>query len=64
MARATREYDLDLAVRIVATFSVLIHSWQANNFVAAANAKAELERLGVKVTIPARRRRKAVPHDA
>lgn len=64
MAKKTREYDTDLAVRIVATFSALIHHWQANEFAKAAAAKAELERLGVKVTIPARRRGKAVRYDA
>lgn len=47
--------ERDRAARIVALFSVLIHAWQSNDFSEAAQAREELERLGVKVKIPRRR---------
>jgi hypothetical protein len=39
------------AARLVATFSLLIHAWQMNDFSEAARAREELEYLGVKVRI-------------
>jgi hypothetical protein len=44
----------DQAARIVAVFSVLIHSWTTNSFAEAARAQDELEQLGVIVKIPKR----------
>ena len=53
--------ERDQAARIVALFSVLIHAWQTNDFHEAARARDDLERLGVKVRIPAlRQARKGV----
>jgi hypothetical protein len=48
--------DRDQAAQIVALFSVLIHAWQSNEFAEAARASGELEHLGVKVRISARRK--------
>ena len=47
--------ERDQAAKIVAQFSVLVHAWQTNDFQEAAQAHAELERLGVRVQIPRRR---------
>ena len=47
---------LEQAARIVALFSMLIHAWQTNDFHEAASARDELSRLGVKVTMPRRRK--------
>lgn len=58
MAKPPSDPDRERAVRIVALFSVLIHSWQQNDFSEAANARDELAAFGVKVTIPPRRSRK------
>jgi hypothetical protein len=55
MAATFSDPEQDEAVRIVALFSVLIHSWRTNDFAEAANARAELERLGVCVRITRRR---------
>jgi hypothetical protein len=48
--------ERDQAAHIVALFSVLIHSWLTNDFHEAAHTCDELERLGIKVQIPRRRR--------
>ena len=50
--------ERDQAAHIVALFSVLIHSWQTNDFHEAARTRDELERLGVKVKMPRRKERK------
>ena len=56
--------ERDHAAQIVAQFSVLIHSWQTNDFGEAARARDELERLGVKVQIPRRCRNQNGVNDA
>jgi len=56
MAAKLSDPDRDQAAQIVALFSVLIHAWQTNDFAEAARTHAELERLGVKVRMPARRK--------
>lgn len=43
------------SAEIVALFSVLVHSWEKNDFREAANSHDELKRLGVKVQMPRRR---------
>ena len=48
--------ELDQGARIVALFSVLIHAWKTNDFHEAARARDELTGLGVKVTMPRRRK--------
>lgn len=58
MADNSIDPDREQAARIVALFSMLIHSWQHNLFPEAAQAQSELANLGVKVTIPRRRSRK------
>lgn len=56
--------ERDHAAQIVALFSVLIHAWRTNDFHEAARARDELERLGVKVRIPARRQTRKGVADA
>jgi len=48
------ESQRNQAARIVALFSVLIHSWQTNDFREAALACDQLEASGIKVKIPRR----------
>ena len=56
MTATLSDPERDRAARIVALFSVLIHAWQTNDFHEAARARDELDRLGIKVRIPRRRR--------
>lgn len=64
MAAKLSDPELDQAARIVALFSVLIHSWQTNEFAEAARARAELDQLGVKVRILGRHsKRQGVGHE-
>ncbi len=54
--------DLDRQARIVALFSVLVDARSKNQFSQAADAQAELERLGVFVKFRRRSGRKGVSH--
>jgi hypothetical protein len=46
--------ERDRAAALVALFSVLVHSWQTNDFQRAADARRELGDLGVTVRMPRR----------
>jgi len=60
--RILSDPDRERAARIVALFSALIHAWGTNDFHEAAQARDELQDLGVTVRLPQRlRRRKGVP---
>ena len=48
--------EREQAAHIVALFSVLIHSWQTNDFHEAARTRDELEHFGVRVKMPRRRK--------
>jgi protein-arginine kinase activator protein McsA len=54
----------DQAAHIVALFTMLIHAWQTNDFHEAARARDELNRLGIKVQMPRRRRSRTGVRDA
>ena len=56
--------DRDQSAHIVALFSVLMHAWQTNDFHEAARTRDELQRLGVKVQMPRRRRTRKGELDA
>ncbi len=43
------ESERDRAAQIIALFSILVHSWQTNEFAEAAHARAELEKHGIRV---------------
>jgi hypothetical protein len=51
MAAKLSDSDRDHAARVVALFSVLIHSWLTSDFREAGRVSAELERLGVAVKL-------------
>ena len=59
MAAILADDDRDHGARIIALFSVLVHSWLTSNFDEAGKASRELDRLGVTVKIR-RRKPKAV----
>lgn len=46
--------ERDRAAELVVLFSVLVHSWQTNEFQRAADARRELGDRGVKVRMPRR----------
>ena len=48
--------DREQAARIVALFSLLIHAWLTNDFRKAAEAREELNAMGVFVRLPRRLR--------
>ena len=54
MTAELSESQRNQSARIVALFSVLIHSWQTNDFREAALACDQLEASGIKVKIPRR----------
>ena len=56
MTATLSDPDRDHAAQIVALFSVLIHAWQTNDFSEAARTRNELERQGVQVRLPSRRK--------
>lgn len=56
MAATLSDPERDQAAHTVALFTMLIHAWQTNDFHEAAHARDELERLGIKVQMPRRRR--------
>jgi len=54
MAVTLSDPERDRAAELVALFSVLVHSWQTNDFQRAADARRELGDLGVSVRMPHR----------
>jgi len=54
--------DRDQAARMVALFSVVVHSWLTGDFLEAARAHDELSRLGVTIRIR-RRVQQASPNE-
>lgn len=50
--RRLTDPEREQAAHMVATFSVLIHAWQTNNFAEAAQAKQQLQEQGVRVLLP------------
>ena len=50
------ESEREHAAHIVALFSVLVHSWQTNDFHEAARTRDQLEHFGVRVKMPRRRK--------
>lgn len=61
--RVLLDSDREYAAEVIAQFAALIHSWLTNQFDEAADARRELEGLGVRVRLPRRPGRKADPHD-
>ena len=64
MTTSLSDPERDQAARTVALFTVLIHAWQTNDFHQAASARDELERLGIKVQMPRRKRTRKVDDHA
>lgn len=63
--RILSDPDRERAARTVALFSVLIHAWLTNDFREAAQARDDLQAMGVVVRLPRRLRSgKGVPRDA
>ena len=54
MVATLSDPERDRAAGLVALFSVLVHSWQTNDFQRAADARHELGELGVTVRMPRR----------
>ena len=54
--RILSDPDRERAARVVALFSVLIHAWQTNDFREAAQARDDLQAMGVVVRLPRRLR--------
>ncbi len=56
MTRKHSDEDVEQSAQLVALFAALIQAWKDNDFHRAARTRDELERTGVRVQIPGRRK--------